>query len=301
MRLRIQRAKLFLTDVKQCGLIYILRQILTNYGLIKSYPIHHLKYSNWETADKVRRIKTHVLNYDDFISGDNLGILSNEVVMRLKNGLQLYVRPAPPGTSFNGDIHAIYETILRQDYGTVSPGKTVIDIGAFIGDFTVFAAYSGATVYAFEPSPESFGQLLKNINLMTLSSVKAFNAAVIGTSNVGDNLALSCDNANLGSTQLVSGGNNSEIQCLSLKDFFTDYKIDICDLLKLDCEGYEYEILSSLDSSIYSKIQNIVLEFHNGCPKRLEGLRRKLEAQGFFVETIVSPYSRVQGLLRCWK
>jgi hypothetical protein len=53
------------------------------------------------------------------------------------------------------------------------------------------------------------------------------------------NAALSCDNANLGSTQLIYGGNNAKIQCILLKDFFTDYKIDNCDLLKLDCEGYE--------------------------------------------------------------
>ena len=301
MRLSSHRIKLFLTNVRQCGLTYFLREILVQYGLIKSYPIHCLQYSNWETADKVRRIKANVLNHDDFVTENNLGILSNEVVMRLKSGIQLYVRPVPPGTSFNGDIHAIYETILRQDYGTVSPGKTVIDIGAFIGDFTVLAAHSGATVYAFEPSPESFGQLLKNINLMTLTSVKAFNAAVIGASNVGGSMSLSCDNANLGSTHLVSCGKNAKIQCIILKDFFNDYKIDNCDLLKLDCEGYEYNILSSLDGATYSKIQNIILEFHRGCPKRLEGLRRKLEAEGFFVETIVSPYSRVQGLLRCWK
>jgi hypothetical protein len=78
-------------------------------------------------------------------------------------------------------------------------------------------------------------------------------------------------------------------------------KIEKCGLLKLDCEGAEYEILDTLEEGIYAKIQRIILEFHQGCPKKLEKLRRKLESEGFFVKTVVSAYSRTEGMLYCWK
>jgi hypothetical protein len=87
---------------------------------------------------------------------------------------------------------------------------------------------------------------------------------------------------------------------MSLESFVKN-KIQKCDLLKIDCEGLEYEILESLESELYAKIQRIVLEYHNGCPRRIEKLRRKLESEGFFVETLIPAYSRVQGLLRCWR
>jgi 2-polyprenyl-3-methyl-5-hydroxy-6-metoxy-1,4-benzoquinol methylase len=39
-------------------------------------------------------------------------------------------------------------------YGKVSTGWTVIDIGANIGVFSLYAARAGATVIAYDPLPE---------------------------------------------------------------------------------------------------------------------------------------------------
>jgi len=47
----------------------------------------------------------------------------------------------------------------------IQPGDVVIDAGAFIGDFSAYAAFKGATVYAFEPSKKTFKWLEKTAEL----------------------------------------------------------------------------------------------------------------------------------------
>ena len=49
--------------------------------------------------------------------------------------------------------------------------------------------------------------------------------------------------------------------------------------MKIDCEGCEYEIIDNLSDLIYKKIDNIVLEYHNGAG----GLIRKLKSVGYDV------------------
>ena len=44
----------------------------------------------------------------------------------------------------------------------------------------------------------------------------------------------------------------------------TQMGIKRIDLLKMDCEGYEYEILRSLDMLTFSTISSIGMEYHNG-------------------------------------
>jgi hypothetical protein len=58
-------------------------------------------------------------------------------------------------------------------------------------------------------------------------------------------------------------GEKVEISCISLKEVFAGNKIDKCDLMKMDCEGAEYEILYNAPKNILQKIKKISMEFHN--------------------------------------
>ena len=55
-------------------------------------------------------------------------------------------------------------------------------------------------------------------------------------------------------------------------------KIETCDLLKIDCEGSEYQILPAVSKETFARIKNIAMEFHEGRP---DELRSWLEAGGF--------------------
>src|SRR5215472_15515658 len=69
-------------------------------------------------------------------------------------------------------LHEIFVDKLYFQGGiSISPGDTVLDVGANIGVFTLFAAKHGAQVYAFEPVPPTFEVLQHNLRLHRLDSV----------------------------------------------------------------------------------------------------------------------------------
>jgi FkbM family methyltransferase len=69
-------------------------------------------------------------------------------------------------------LHEIFvDRLYFQEGVSISPGEIVLDVGANIGVFTLFAARQGAQVYAYEPVPPTFEVLQHNIHLHRLDSV----------------------------------------------------------------------------------------------------------------------------------
>ena len=59
------------------------------------------------------------------------------------------------------------------------------------------------------------------------------------------------------------------------------------DFLKLDCEGVEYEIIESLPSDLFTKINKTAIEYHmvDTKPELLEQLINKFKQFSFSVHT----------------
>jgi len=74
------------------------------------------------------------------------------------------------------------------------------------------------------------------------------------------------------------------IQCTTLQNLFLLNRISICKLLKLDCEGAEYEILMNCPRLVLSKIENIIAELHD--QNQTPALLKKLEANGFHCQIV---------------
>ena len=69
-------------------------------------------------------------------------------------------------------LHEIFvDKLYLQGGVSILPGDIVLDVGANIGVFTLFAAKQGAQVYAYEPVPPTFEVLQHNIRLHRLDSV----------------------------------------------------------------------------------------------------------------------------------
>ena len=69
-------------------------------------------------------------------------------------------------------LHEIFvDKLYFQEGVSILPGDIVLDVGANIGVFTLFAAKQGAQVYAYEPVPPTFEVLQHNIHLHRLDSV----------------------------------------------------------------------------------------------------------------------------------
>ncbi len=159
---------------------------------------------------------------------------------------------------------------------------TVVDIGACFGAFTYACLIRRARqVLSFEPHPENFSLLIQHLaSQIAENQVEAYNLAVWGKS--GLQLRLSeCEFNNTGGHAICADG-PYEVETISLNDILSGLEWPV--LIKLDCEGSEWQILYNCDKRLlWEKCQGIVGEFHNGTDPgdRIEVLHSMLEGVGY--------------------
>ena len=202
------------------------------------------------------------------------------------------------GTS---DRLVIWETWEKKQYNSngfeIAETDVVVDIGSNIGAFTVYAAKKAekGKVYAYEPHPENFELLNKNITLNKLENTKTFRTAISRTKG---KVNLAIGHWSTGTHGITNNPKSKTIKVdsIRLKDVFTENKLESIDFLKIDCEGGEYEILKSTSKKYLKRIKKISLEFHP--PKnKLERIKNKLERVGFKVKTEKLPFINI-GILK---
>ncbi len=205
-------------------------------------------------------------------------------VLHLRNGKHLKLR------TNSTDIEAFVNVWIIQEYNVknfeINHNDTIIDIGAHIGLFSVYASQFCRTgkIISFEPVKENYDVLLENIRLNNLDNVSAFNLAVSGTSEPLKIYLNRTDNA--AHTIYGSGENYVKINSTTLGDVIDSKCIEV-DLIKLDCEGAEYDILDSLSEDHFKKIKKISMEYHiiNNDLERLKKIKMKLQEFGFNIIT----------------
>lgn len=188
---------------------------------------------------------------------------------------------------------------VRREYGLLKTARTVVDIGGNMGSFTVFAAmnYPDAQIYTFEPEARNFGLLNQNISLNSLEKrVHTYQCAVASSSGPR---ALAIDHSPLNT--LISANREAPtatVDCVSLQSIFEDHKLDTVDLLKMNCEGAEYEIFENCPNELFSRMLNIRLEYHNLDSNRRNGdaLEKLLASKGFRIER-KTRYRDVSGFI----
>jgi len=144
----------------------------------------------------------------------------------------------------------------------------IIDIGANVGYFSLFmfAKNKDAKLYAYEPIPKNFELLNTYRKENKALSFQIFNVAV--SANVGS-ISLTYDNQDSFTTSasIFSRNENTEqidVDSVTLESIMQSNHLDRVDLLKLDCEGSEYDILYNTSSSVFNQINHITLEAHTG-------------------------------------
>ena len=70
------------------------------------------------------------------------------------------------------------------------------------------------------------------------------------------------------------------VETITLKGIIDKFGGEQIGILKMDCEGCEYSVLANLDQDYYSKIDSIIMEYHNG----LKNLPEILKNNGFNLE-----------------
>ena len=176
---------------------------------------------------------------------------------------------------------------VRQEYGQIDKYQTILDIGANMGSFMLYAARSnsGAKIYCYEPVLQNFSLLTKNIKINSLMSrVFAFQYAVAANNGPMDILLSASP---LHSFYSINRDcEHEKVECTTLKKIIELHGLEKIDLLKMNCEGAEYEILENCLPDEFERIYNIRLEYHNlGATKRNgDFLARFLTKQGYSIQ-----------------
>jgi FkbM family methyltransferase len=119
--------------------------------------------------------------------------------------------------------------------------RTVIDVGANIGEFSYAAKIHGALqVFAFEPDPIAFYCLQKNVN--SFNEIHLFKTAISNENKI-QNFYISSKTADSSLLKPTNIESTIEIETKLLDDYIDIFPKQV-DLLKIEAEGFEPEILN---------------------------------------------------------
>ena len=95
-----------------------------------------------------------------------------------RDSTETYIFRNGPKIKTIGGIDAVTIAVvfIKKAYGDVDDNSTVIDIGANIGVYSIFAATTSkhTTIYAYEPMLSNFNVLLENIRINKLEKFIVF-------------------------------------------------------------------------------------------------------------------------------
>ena len=206
------------------------------------------------------------------------------VIFRTKTDLRIKIRVRSTDLMTLTNVWMINEYDI-EDF-EINVNDTVIDIGAHIGLFSLLVSQLCKTgkILSFEPVRENFDLLVSNLKLNHIENVLPFNMAV--SKNL-DKLNLFLNDDQSAHSIFPKSSKSISVESTSLQKIFEENKIHSCKLLKLDCEGAEYEIIDSLPSEYLNKIQNIVMEYHSADtkPELVKNLILKIKNAGFKIKT----------------
>lgn len=177
------------------------------------------------------------------------------------------------------------QAIYNFDDLNFSPDDVVIDIGANVGIVSTYLArrFPFIKIYAYEPVKLNFDNLNRNLALNNVPQgiVTTERYAVNGTGepvsiascigNSGGARALDCAR-----DRFIQKGVDKDIPGITLQQIIEKHGIKKVKLLKIDCEGAEYDILKNCPPETLSMIENIRGEFHGYFDKGGEKEIKKL-------------------------
>jgi len=170
----------------------------------------------------------------------------------------------------------------------VLEGDVVIDAGAHVGIFSLYAASKGAEVHAFECSHKMLPIISRNISHSKYADrIELYNNAIAGIN--GKKVF-----ANRGSQWVVdyietkqeelNKENAMVAECITIESMMSELNLDKIDFLKMNIEGSEEGVFANIPDDVLRKINKISLSVHPfWCSTPLQNIHDKLIDNGFEV------------------
>ncbi|MFK8036859.1 MAG: FkbM family methyltransferase [Crocinitomicaceae bacterium] len=185
-----------------------------------------------------------------------------KVVLKTIYGFKIELDP-----SFDKNIENVIYNRGVYEQGTVSvlqdflePDDTFVDAGANIGFLSLVAAKAVGElghVHAFEPFPSTFEILERNKSLNNFNRIVTYPFAL---GNETCSKEIYTENENRGGASLVNhisdSGTTIDIKRLDDLEFRTPIKV-----LKIDVEGFEFEVLKGAEETIRKDMPKLIIEY----------------------------------------
>lgn len=186
------------------------------------------------------------------------------------NGYQMFVIPKDKGISEELSMFKIHEPLNTKFLAKqLQEGMICLDIGANLGYFAFLESSKvGKTgkVIAVEPAPITYELFKKNIELQKYQNISSYNFAF--SNNIGTVDFFISNSSNwsriVGEKDPYHGdeGKIIKIECKPIDDFIEELGLKKLDLIRIDLEGYEYEIFQGAKKTLSQLKPMLQIEVH---------------------------------------
>lgn len=163
---------------------------------------------------------------------------------------------------FNGEFEKSELEVCRK---YISRTSIIIDIGANIGLHSIYFSSLATEGYvlALEPSLATFELLLKNVdgkeNIAPLNLAISDQGGVLEFFHAADGAYSS-----LKDTKRTTIAKTTRVPCMTIDDVVSALRLGSVDLVKIDVEGFEYNVLKGMTKTISAFHPVIFCEIYKG-------------------------------------
>lgn len=241
-------------------------------------------------AQRTRRVVRRISTFGNWRDFRHAAIVYDdaETILTTRTGFKLAVRHN------KWDAEIVSEQLFDRSYlRHFQPGVApiVVDVGGYIGDFGLLCAHEWprSRVIIYEPTSENYDMLAKNLDLnpRLAQRVKLVRKGVSDRPTVTANVQVEGREVHVSSEWYADDASERrEFPCDSLPEIFEIHQLDRIDLLKVDCEGGEYDIFADVPADVYRRIGQVVIEWHRvpNWEAKLGKLCEVLSSVGFHLE-----------------
>jgi FkbM family methyltransferase len=207
--------------------------------------------------------------------------------LRLRTGHSITLREQT-------DLVVFWMVFARRHYPVRASDRVIVDVGANVGMFTLYAARQAprAKIIAIEPFPDTRQALLGLIDRNDLRDrVTVLDSAVAGTSGaevmdsavgipsqyrrIYSPMTTRLNVEHRGPAGMLEGSDGKPVRTRTLSEALDGANIPVADLVKMNIHGSEYEALMSMPASSLQRCKRIAVQYHE-LPAELRMGKREL-------------------------
>ena len=256
---------------------------------VRIWSVFHMDFRNYEFLNGCRIIvfnnkENNKIEYDDVFLKNSYcktKFLDNDNLLSLHISCALHSNLVETEKNF------------KDDFFDLKNSELILDLGSSIGVFTAYALERNPNIKSINVE---MNPTFHKICLDTFSNnpnIIPINAAIYKTADEKVKFMSSAeDTYDLGNTIIPNGlyGDqifSTEIDTISIDNIMLNYNVDRISLLKVDIEGYEYELFENLSDDFFNKVDKIFFEFHRvNDNDRKMALITRLQRLGFKINLL---------------